>query len=1686
MSVCNRTRAYLEELAGVRAIHAYMGADGDALFPCYTCSLPYSRHRETRSTAPTSAPPVTAPAQPVQHLQRSCPPALSTQQPARAAGLPTTAAISRRLDSEFDGVVVTGQTGSTPFPYTAPQRVRDGYVDTRVSTSSAALTSATTDTATPSVTSSLRPVDRAHDRAHYALSRSSAAAHPLHPPDEDYAHPYEHPHHNIHIPVACTHHRPVKRRKAPASRAGAPSSSRSPAQQQDDDEIVVDNDIDDCDDDDDLDEEYDDYDDDDVDDDVQYEHKYDDEDDGSEPGDDTTRTTGASSSSVARDDVDEYGDPPPVSSVVQSTSRDGQASVAARTAPPDARRPRAPVSGRQTQLTFAPVPRTTTSSSPTVISTTTAAAQQQTPPLAQPSPQPQAPALNNGEPSPPRTATRARALHTQTALIMHDHERRMREALIYPLTTSMLLSFCTHACNSPYCHHVHWPNKRQSQGTWRVIGIIGHIDDDVRPTRYAVQWCDNRRDGIAYMLAEDFQQPCLIDAYNRFLPPHLRRSEYLAVRVSDLGDTLLEPHDIKEQRRRLMERSTDGSTTTTTPLPQRAADRPTATLPSSSSSSSSSGTRAQSGTVDTSDSEATAADLGIPIPDNDAWCRHEVSRLSTIHQRLWQRLHYLRSQRTFVGNSVELIVDTARINSAIGITLDNMSIIKRRLGWINHYPRFGTPDDDARVLTAQLLGLSFQTPDDLAYTASDLHIPFAQVSLSDRAPTGRATFQPRIQYVYYNNPSMLAAAHISARGAIPPADAHYHRCLIDPVRILDTAPPTGFEWRIHRSIGVNDQTFLYLMPLYDTSSPASSAATSPNVPSPLGITATVTATTTVATATTTTSGSPIPAPQVTITITTTSSVPTSVPALQQPLQPQARRRRADAPQRAPASPNARARTRSARANQPTMLEAFSSAPLGAPVAPPTSPTDTTTAPQATPTLRMLSVSGTIYTPRPTSAGARFTPSTSTTPAVTTTAPPSAVRCPVTLELAATSIANGHATLNDRCSCGVLYAEHLPQSRHPSYYTPSTSTSRAPTATGTLDIASLPRFSSQPMPYFRRSYDNRKVSTDPDLYLRAVQEHIVAKNYHRSLHEHVIFHGCVNNHDQEWVRSNILNAGISWTDVQNMFLAKFRTPTITGKYYTEYENIHASRYPTPFAFMHRVDELIQLIQANPNEYTVIRHVEQALPPTFREKLQRLKTKLHIAMLSSTQTTSTQPTSPTSVSSMPLSSSTASSSSSLLGVDILPLESTQGSEFRFASMADLFKAISNINQRNPNLWNNAHETAQRRRRTSFAPYKQQQRDISPPRAAKLEPSSSGQPTRVGGRYKPKQKGQQPRQHKHGVPPQPTVAALPDPLTAPTQTHSSVPAPVIMAIPSHAPPSQRPPPTTTTMPSSSSSIPVCGKCNKRGHTSEQHIDNFVPKCDTCGGRHTTHAHAHLRPRPPQRSTGYNSTAPTAALRVLSTASVDHLSSHTSTNHLAAYAPALDTPTLRALLSSPTQRDAFMTVKEIDNHNVRFTEVMFDTGADLSCISRKAVEQFHLPVARPNGVQVMAGFSADMRTLRIGTINLHVCMHVPVERRPVVSFTKTFEVVDMKDDFLIGRDILPLLFPNDSLLRYTAPHSSITDTPTQVSYGHASAIDEVHSSDEEDDRQDPYIRSVGASTHAPAASSSHTSPASSPTSSA
>ncbi len=66
------------------------------------------------------------------------------------------------------------------------------------------------------------------------------------------------------------------------------------------------------------------------------------------------------------------------------------------------------------------------------------------------------------------------------------------------------------------------------------------------------------------------------------------------------------------------------------------------------------------------------------------------------------------------------------------------------------------------------------------------------------------------------------------------------------------------------------------------------------------------------------------------------------------------------------------------------------------------------------------------------------------------------------------------------------------------------------------------------------------------------------------------------------------------------------------------------------------------------------------------------------------------------------------------------------------------------------------------------------------------------------------------------------------------------------------------------------------------------------------------------------------------------------------------------------------------------------------------------------------------------------------------------------MDDDFLLGRDILPTLFPNDEALRYCPPHSSITDTPRNVVSGDAN--NDSDSADDADDDEVYHVNSVTA----------------------
>lgn len=355
-----------------------------------------------------------------------------------------------------------------------------------------------------------------------------------------------------------------------------------------------------------------------------------------------------------------------------------------------------------------------------------------------------------------------------------------------------------------------------------------------------------------------------------------------------------------------------------------------------------------------------------------------------------------------------------------------------------------------------------------------------------------------------------------------------------------------------------------------------------------------------------------------------------------------------------------------------------------------------------------------------------------------------------------------------------------------------------------------------------------------------------------------------------------------------------------------------------------------------------------------------------------------------------------------------------EFRFDSLQSLQDAVRELEHLYPWLkLRKVYIDGHRRRR--FRSRDPDDSDDDIPAVSKLEPTASGTPQRVGGKKHKggghrRQQQQQTRQTVHIAPLQPS--------------QHQPPAPAIAAFTSSSATAVAAPPTSVSSgtPATHSQLPTCGTCFKRGHTTAQHRDDYKPKCDTCGGPHPTHRHGRTRPSYAARRVRFADDTPYVATALV-----------------------LSAPMVAS--STVSRQCAFITSPQLAGPARTYNDLLLDSGADISCINRKLVHAHNLTITPPVGPTTLKGFGSSMATHRIGTVDLRVTVHLPLEVKSTITFDKQFEVTDMDNDFLIGRDVLPQLFPNDVALKYCNPHSPITDTPRNV---------DTHQSDTDDDDGD------------------------------
>ena len=128
-------------------------------------------------------------------------------------------------------------------------------------------------------------------------------------------------------------------------------------------------------------------------------------------------------------------------------------------------------------------------------------------------------------------------------------------------------------------------------------------------------------------------------------------------------------------------------------------------------------------------------------------------------------------------------------------------------------------------------------------------------------------------------------------------------------------------------------------------------------------------------------------------------------------------------------------------------------------------------------------------------------------------------------------------------------------------------------------------------------------------------------------------------------------------------------------------------------------------------------------------------------------------------------------------------------------------------------------------------------------------------------------------------------------------------------------------------------------------------------------------------------------------------------------------------------------------------------DTGAMFSAISMKLVHDHRLHIRRPQQGETQHLAMADKTKIvrRIGTVTIPITVHFSggAYHKPY-ECTKSFEVLDMDYDFILGVDIRPRLFPSDDIMNYLLLPSRISSPPmplnsielTNVGEAHVSAI--------------------------------------------
>ena len=113
----------------------------------------------------------------------------------------------------------------------------------------------------------------------------------------------------------------------------------------------------------------------------------------------------------------------------------------------------------------------------------------------------------------------------------------------------------------------------------------------------------------------------------------------------------------------------------------------------------------------------------------------------------------------------------------------------------------------------------------------------------------------------------------------------------------------------------------------------------------------------------------------------------------------------------------------------------------------------------------------------------------------------------------------------------------------------------------------------------------------------------------------------------------------------------------------------------------------------------------------------------------------------------------------------------------------------------------------------------------------------------------------------------------------------------------------------------------------------------------------------------------------------------------------------------------------------------VFLDTGAGFSCIKRSLVEKYQLKVLDPQGVKKFEGATEGLVVSRLGYVHIPITVfYLRAKQEVSCTFTKIFEVAEIREDFLLGTETAPVLYPGSDFISATVDMDHITNMPHHI----------------------------------------------------